>query len=47
MNIIDIMDKFVKQKQNECEHFEQDITKFTDGEFCKCGKKILRLKNCQ
>ena len=40
MGLNEAMDQLVKQKQEECDHPEQDITKFPDGQFCKCGKKI-------
>lgn len=40
MGINEAMDALVKQKQEKCDHPEQNITKFSDGEFCKCGKRI-------
>lgn len=40
MGINEAMDALVKQKQDACEHSEQNITRFPDGVFCICGLRM-------
>jgi len=41
LGITDAFDRIVKQKQDSCEHFNQDRITTNEGTFCgKCGVEI-------